>query len=495
MRRKRSALLLILLLLLVLFAIYWLRKSGTTVPLTTENPIPITVSKPQAPIIPALPHLPTLPKPPLPKPVKVTPKQVPPKKVAPEGPSGRPTPPKIELHKELIPKNIEIVRCYYNQEITPPGVTFGFDINGSGFTSEFEKMIKVKVENAGIRVKNLKLATANQIHGDLEVGPEAATAFSFPRVLIKDLPVFSAPDPFAIVRKGEVLTVIFISMEENGRAGRFRVITNLDEELFKQFRVEPSTPGLQISAIEPHLPYAVEGTLRIGQGVPPGEYGLVVKVAEKEVYRRNGMIRIVRPNIGQSGFIQGLRAEDLYHRPGDEIQVYVQGSGLSRQDAEALEGQVDGYAMGRGTFTFLSGAQMRLVFNAPPSIPVGTYGVTVSHSGGPVLFQKKDVFKIVPPNWVVGVQVSPPVRAGGKSLLKIVGRDLSSQWMEHLHIDLDEPGISISGLHRVDSSTLAADISVKASVAPGDYWLHLSVNGRKIDPPFGSIIKVEPSTP
>jgi len=50
------------------------------------------------------------------------------------GPASLPTPPKIELHQELIPKDIMIVRCYYGQEIVAPDTTFGFDINGSGFT-------------------------------------------------------------------------------------------------------------------------------------------------------------------------------------------------------------------------------------------------------------------------------------------------------------------------------------------------------------------------
>src|SRR5438477_585277 len=79
------------------------------------------------------------------------------------------------------------------------------------------------------------------------------TGFVYPRVLIKALPVFSAPDPFAVVRKGEVLTVFFISMEENGRGGRFRVITNLDDAMAKSFRIDPSTPGIEISELTPQL--------------------------------------------------------------------------------------------------------------------------------------------------------------------------------------------------------------------------------------------------
>jgi hypothetical protein len=57
---------------------------------------------------------------------------------------------------------------------------------------------------------------------------------------------------------------------------------------------------------------------------------------------------------------------------------------------------------------------------------------------------------------------------------------------------VDEPGITIGGLERLDAATLAATIHVGPSVAPGDYWLHLSANGQKISPPYGSIIKVEP---
>lgn len=46
--------------------------------------------------------------------------------------AGAPVPPKLELHKELIPKDIEIVRCYYSQDVVPPGTTFGFDIKRLG---------------------------------------------------------------------------------------------------------------------------------------------------------------------------------------------------------------------------------------------------------------------------------------------------------------------------------------------------------------------------
>ena len=139
----------------------------------------------------------------------------------------------------------------------------------------------------------------------MEIGARRKNRFRLSTgFVIKGLPVFSAPDPFAVVRKGEVLTVFFISMEENGRGGRFRAITNLNDNLVKTFQITPSTPGIQISDLMPRLPYVMEGHLQIGPGVPAGDHGLTISINGKEVFHRIGMIRIVHPNIGQSGFIQ-----------------------------------------------------------------------------------------------------------------------------------------------------------------------------------------------
>jgi hypothetical protein len=400
-------------------------------------------------------------------------------------------PPKLELHKELIPKNIEIVRCYYSQDVVPPGTTFGFDINGSGFTSEFEKMIKVESGHEDVTIRDLHLVTANQIHGNMRVGPDAKTGFIYPRVLIHNLPVFSAADPFANVRRGEVLTVFFTNMEENGRGGTFRVITNLDEALSKTFRVDPSTPGIQISGLQFSPPFVMNGHLQISPGVPPGDHGLIVTIDGKEAYKRVGMIRIVRPNVGQSGFIQGLIAQEKFRRPGDAVQLYVQATGLSAQDAASLNAKVTGFDFGPSTFTYLSPIQLRLSFSSPANTPPGSYGVQVLSNTGQPLFEKKDLFTIVPANWIAGVQVIPPVKAGGASTLKVLGRDFSNEFVPTFHIDVDEPGITIGPIQRLDAATLSAAIHVTAGVAPGDYWLHLSAGGQKITPPYGSIIKVE----
>ncbi len=467
----------VLLLLLLLLGFLWWRFSRLQKPETLPPP----------PVMPSSVTTVT----PLPEPPKPTPAVRP--KPAPTTSTGAPVAPKVKLHKELIPKNIEIVRCYYAAEVIPPGATLGFDINGSGFTSEFEKMIRVDAGHEHVSVKNLLLVTANQIHGEIVAGERAKTGFVFPRVLIKGLPVFSAPEPFAIVRKGEVLTVFFTSMQENGRGGKFRVITHLDEKMAKTFRIEPSTPGIVVSEIEPELPYLVHGSMQITPGVPPGDHGLTMSIHGKEVFKRMGMIRIVRPNVGQLGFIQNLSAEERYHRPGDMIQIYVQGTGLSAEDAPKLRAKVEEFNLGQGSFTYLSPFQIRLALQSLTTMPLKSYSVKIQNESGTELFEKKNLFELVPPNWVKGVQVSPPLKAGGKSLLRVIGRDLTEDFATAFRIEVDESGITLGPIQRESATTLSADIMASDGVAPGDYWLHLSAHHAKISPPFGSIIKVEAS--
>ena len=423
---------------------------------------------------------------------KAAKKILPAKPEVPSSDSAAPAAPKVELHKELIPKDISIARCYYAQEVAPPGTTFGFDIDGSGFTSEFEQMISVKVDEPGVRFKDLRLVTPNQIHGDIEVGSTAATKFVFPKVLIKGLPVFSAPEPFAVIRPGEVLAIFFVEMQDNGRGGRFRVLTNLTTGQAALFKIEPSTPGLLVSNMDLHLPYAIDADLRIGPGVQGGEYGLSARLGDKEVFRRNGMIRIVKPNVGSSGLIHGITAEEPYHRPGDAVQLYLQGTGLSPNDAATLLATVKEFDMGRGSFTYISPSQMRFDFNASTAAPLGDYSITIKNAKGETVFDKNDVFHLIAANWIAGAQVTPPVHPGQKSTLKVMGRDLSAGYVQQLRIETDAPGIAISSLRPVNVSTLEADIAVSSTVAPGDYWLHLSAGGKKINPPYGSIIKVEP---
>src|SRR5437016_147826 len=125
MNRNERNVLLVLLFLLLLGLFFWRFMPGHPSPVLPPPEIKASSTTVVAPVVIPTPKAPTK------SSLPVT------------SPTGAPIPPKLELHKELIPKNIEIVRCYYTQQVAPPGTTFGFDINGLGFTSEFEKMIKV----------------------------------------------------------------------------------------------------------------------------------------------------------------------------------------------------------------------------------------------------------------------------------------------------------------------------------------------------------------
>ena len=473
---SRRSLFIVLGLLVLATGFWWVGWYRGEQPLAPLTPTPVS----EVPVssVPVINSPSTLIKPKPVKPVKQT--------------TAPPKAPDVKLHTELIPKNIEIVRCYYSQEIAPPGTSFGFDINGSGFTSEFQKMIKVDPSHPGVTVKNLKLVTANQIHGEMVVGTPAKTSFVYPRVLIKSLPVFQAPEPFAVIRKGEVLNVVFTRMEDNGRAGIFRVFTHLDDALANTFRVEPSTPGITISDIRLQLPYIVEGLMGIGPRVPTGDYGLKIFLGEKKIFERTGMIRIVRPNVGQNGFVQGLSVTELYRRPGDAVDFYVIGTGIQPADVSELSVRVSGFDVGKGSFTYINPTQIRLSVQVPPQAPLGSYAVTILGREATLLFERKDALKLIPANWIAGVQLTPPIHPGETGVLRILGRDFSQDFAGALSIGLDEPGITLSGLRLQDAGTLSADIAIKGDVRPGDYWLQLKIQGKKIDPPYGSIIKIQP---
>jgi len=189
--------------------------------------------------------------------------------------------------------------------------------------------------------------------------------------------------------------------------------------------------------------------------------------------------------------VQGISAADTYHRPGDEVQLYLHGSGLTPAYTNALSAKVNEYDMGPASFTFISASQMRFSFHVPSSAPIRPYGVTVSGQKNQNLYTKDEVFKLVPPNWIAGAQVAPPIKPGQRGILKILGRDLMPDFAQGLELSVDEPGIQLTNLRRLDNSMIVAEISVSSEVAPGDYWIHLTAQGKEIQPPYGSIIKVE----
>ncbi|MFA5975286.1 MAG: hypothetical protein WC859_03880 [Elusimicrobiota bacterium] len=391
----------------------------------------------------------------------------------------------------MIPKDILIVRCYYEQELVAPETTFGFDINGSGFTESFHQMIKVDPDALDVEVRDLRLVTTNQIHGLMVVGPDATTQYIYPKILIRSMPVFKAPEPFGVVRPGEILDIELIRIDETGQSGRFRILTNLDSSLFRKLRISPTTEHLDVTLLPPQLPFYVEGHLEIGPGVHSGEYGLIAFLGTHELFRKNPLVDVVRPNVGHSGSIENVSATERTHRPGDLVELVVNGSGFSPGDVRSLRIRVNALGIETNAVTYVSPGKLQVSLQVPANAPVGVYGITIEHNSK-VLYQKKTVFGIVPPNWLGGVQLTRALSPGQSGTVQILGRDLSPDFVKSLQIESDEAGLQLTNGRLQDSSTIVADISISTGVAPGDYLLHITRQGQPVRLPGGSIIKINP---
>ncbi len=397
-------------------------------------------------------------------------------------------PPPVQIHKELIPKNIEIVRVYYAAMITGPNSAIEFDINGSGFTEEFHKMITVESGQPEAAVKNLVLVTPNQIHGTLVISEKSATIVAFPRVLIKGKVVFQAPEPFAVIRPGEVLNLIFTEMGESGRSGRFRVFTNLDQEMFSNFRVTVSTPSIQVTDLNPQLPFVVDGTINIGPAVG-GAYDLDITLKDKNIWHRSGIVRVVRPNVGQSGLIQKVLPHDGFYRPGDTARFSLHGSGFQPGDINAIRAVIPGLQSAVSSFTYASPGRLELAITIPADAAVKKYGIIIT-AGEETLQDAPDAFRVVDKNWTRALKLEPVLLPGGKSTLSLTGRDLTPEYISKIKIELDEPALVIGQFVPVSPQEAAAPISAGADVKPGDYLLKITSGGKPVSPETGSIIRV-----
>ncbi|MFN0117684.1 MAG: hypothetical protein ACKVQC_05245 [Elusimicrobiota bacterium] len=399
------------------------------------------------------------------------------------------TPPPVKIHKELIPKDIEIIRIYYAQSLSGPDSQIPFDINGSGFTKEFEKMIQVKSGNNEIQVKSLALKTPNQISGVLHVSPHAATTVNFPQVLINDKVVFQAPDPYAVIRPGEVLNLIFTEMSEAGRSGRFRIFTNLDEKMFNDFTVEPSTPSIRVNSLVPIYPFVVDGDIDIG-GAPGGDYGIKVKMGAKTLWDRPGIIRVVKPNLGQSGLVQRIQSLERFYRPGEYGLFMLQGSGFQPDSMNQLKVLMDGITMQSSSFTYRSPGRIDFKFSIPKDAPARSYSLSVVLASE-TLSSLGDAFVVVNPNWVRNLDISPSLKPEGQALLTLYGKDLSKEFIESIQCEVDDSQIIIGKFEYISPTQAKTTISAGAKVTPGDYWIKMKTKEGPLTPQFGSIIRVE----
>ncbi len=395
------------------------------------------------------------------------------------------------MHRELIPQNITIVHVSYDLEVVAPGTTFGFSIVGSGFDEAFYKIITVDADALDVSVKNLRLVTANQIQGQMVVGTEATTQYIRPMVVIRSLPVFRAPEPFGVVRLGDVLDMELTQVSETGQWGKFRVITHLNEALYKRFKVASTNPGLEISNVKPSYPFYVEGAVMIGQNLKQGTYGMVATMGKREIFRKDPLVDVVKPTVGRTGSIDKVEAADKAHRPGDMLELSITGSAFQPSALGSLTVQITPMDMGLATFTFVTAGRIQATIRIPGNAPVGVYGVNVL-SKGKVLVSNRNAFGVVPPNWLAAVKAAGALVPGQTTPLTVQGREIAFDYPAKIQLTTDTAGLTISNLRWQNASAMTADLAVAPDLAPGDYLIHVMSAGKEIKLPRGNIIKVTP---
>ncbi len=288
-----------------------------------------------------------------------------------------------------------------------------------------------------------------------------------------------------------MLDISLTSIDETGQWGHFRVITNLDDKLAGKFRIEPTNPLLEVSNIKTQFPFYVDGVVMIAQGLKHGQYGVVAYLGKREIFKQDPLVDVVKPTVGKTGSIEKVEAVEKAHRPGDNLELMVKGSAFLPNVVTTLVARVQPMDMGTSTFTFVSAGRLDALLRIPSNAPVGVYGVDIL-SKGKVLQQQMNVFGIVPPNWLATVKLSSPLSPGNNGQLMLIGRDLTPDFTKTLQLSTDTEGLQVSNLRWQSATTLLADISVAAAIAPGDYIIHVDSGGKPLKLPRGSIIKITP---
>jgi hypothetical protein len=278
-------------------------------------------------------------------------------------------------------------------------------------------------------------------------------------------------------------------MGDNGRTGKFRIFTNLTNESFQKLSVTVSTPAIRITDLNASLPFVVDGTINIGPAVG-GQYDLAVMLDKNIVWTRAGIIRVVRPNVGQSGLIQRVQPLDGFHRPGDKVGFAILGSGFQPSDVNALSLSVPSLVITNSTFSYVAPGHLEAQLELPWTAPVQSYELKINN-GDEVLQDVPDAFRVVPRNWLRFVKVDPPLVPGGHSTLSLVGRDIDEKFVSQLKVSVDEPGLKIGAFKYSTVQAITAPISAGPDVKAGDYLLHLTgADGKPISPQYGNIIRI-----
>ena len=132
---------------------------------------------------------------------------------------------------------------------------------------------------------------------------------------------------------------------------------------------------------------------------------------QRELFRQDPLVDVVKPTVGKTGTIEKIRAVEMAHRPGDMLDLTVTGSAFLPNVVTALSAEVNEFAMGPSTFTFISAGKLDVTLRIPPNTPVGIYGVSILYRGK-VLEKQPSVFAVVPPNWLASVTLATPLRRG-----------------------------------------------------------------------------------
>lgn len=399
-------------------------------------------------------------------------------------------PDNLEVHAELIPKDVTIVRFGYNPPLNQPGDVVPFNIVGSGFTQAFQKTLTAYSGSAHVQVRNLRLVTINQIQGEFVIHPSAPTQYVYPYVLLNEVPVFKAAAPFAIIRPGEVLDIVFTRMDADGKGGRFRSYVNFGESDTNRYSIQSDVPGITVTPLAFKPPYIAEGTVRIALEVARGNYDLIGQLDQKEVFRKEGLIQVIRPTMGKNGFIEGLKVSNSFVRPGDSLQIRVEGRGFEVLDAAGLVIRVAG--MKDTPLEFVGADRMQARVTLPLESLEGQYDVNVAR-GDEVIFPAKKVFTVVSSNWIQSIRAEGPIHAQEMASLEISGRDISPEFAQSLELQSDEPGLHLLKPLWVDANTVHVDMKVDNSVRPGQYLLQILSQGKTLALPQRPIITVQPT--
>ena len=236
----------------------------------------------------------------------------------------------------------------------------------------------------------------------------------------------------------------------------------------------------------------MDGHLHIEPGVPPGDHGLIISIDGKEKFRNIGMIRIVHPEYRKNGIhSRSLRRKKNITGPAISIQIYVQATGLSAQDPYEPRRQSGRSSISENppSLIFLPRSCGWTLTARPPCLP----DLTASRSRAPAgsCFTRRKIYsRSSPPIGSQACRFRLAVKAGGKSTLKILGRDFSDAFVAAFHIDVDEPGISVTGLKReTPHCSTARHRGQRGRGAPGTTGCICLPVERKSIPPMEALLR------